>query len=231
MKHVALTLIVLMLGAVLLAQTPEALSSTVRSIRFGKTPHTWTLENNEFIATDNPAWQDSVEARIPSWILYSNPGYQPFFHFSKKNGYLQFYETATIQFNTWTHPATDTPFMDADGNPLTLEQWRAYIKTLGTTDVKSTLPLKFELGNYPNPFNPGTHIQFTLPEPQQVKITIYNALGREIRVLLDKPIQAGTWEHYWDGRDQNNMPVASGLYFYELTSEHHHHTVPCLLVK
>ena len=172
-----------------------------------------------------------MEARIPSWIKYSNPGYQPFFHFSKKNGYLQFFECATIQFNSWTHPATNTPFMDADGNPLTLEQWHAYIKTLGTTDVDSALPLEFELGNYPNPFNPGTYIRFTLPEAQKVKLTVYNALGRKVRVLLDEQREAGTTVHYWDGRDQQGVPVASGLYFYELKSEHYNKKRPCLLLK
>ena len=72
------------------------------------------------------------------------------------------------------------------------------------------------LENSPNPFNPSTTIRYTLPEVSKVKLTIYNALGQKIRVLVDVPQTTGSYKVQWDGRDDSGRPVASGLYLYRL---------------
>ena len=66
-------------------------------------------------------------------------------------------------------------------------------------------------GSYPNPFNATTIISFSLPEPQQVTLTVYNLLGREVRTLMDEYGQAGINHITFDASD-----LASGLYFYRL---------------
>jgi hypothetical protein len=77
------------------------------------------------------------------------------------------------------------------------------------------------LPNYPNPFNPETWIPYQLAEPADVKIEIYAADGRLMR-LLDMGLQApGRYVHksqaaYWDGRSQTGELVSSGVYFYRL---------------
>ena len=80
-----------------------------------------------------------------------------------------------------------------------------------------TQPADFELAqNYPNPFNPSTTIGYALPKSGHVRITIYDLLGRHVRTLVDSRQSAGRFLTLWDGRDENNMPVAAGVYFYKM---------------
>ncbi len=73
-------------------------------------------------------------------------------------------------------------------------------------------PHSFNLGqNYPNPFNPETHINYDLPEPSQVRLLVYDILGRLITSLVDEPQQAG---YHAVAFDASGLP--SGVYFYRL---------------
>ncbi len=75
------------------------------------------------------------------------------------------------------------------------------------------------LPNYPNPFNPETSIEWVLSQPeQQVRLEIYDALGRHIRTLYDGALPAGAHRRIWDGRDQQGQVVASGTYIYKLSA-------------
>ena len=92
------------------------------------------------------------------------------------------------------------------------------------------------LPNYPNPFNPETWIPYQLAEPADVNISIYSADGRLVR-RLDLGHQAvGMYEShsrsaYWDGRNTQGEPVASGVYFYTLTSGNFAQTRRMLILK
>jgi len=66
-------------------------------------------------------------------------------------------------------------------------------------------------GNYPNPFNVHTTIRFGLPESAQVRLVVFDVLGREVRVLLDGTREAGTHEVTFDASD-----LPSGTYLYRL---------------
>jgi len=70
--------------------------------------------------------------------------------------------------------------------------------------------------NQPNPFNPKTMIRFTLSNPGQCRIQIYDAAGRMIRSLIDEPRAAGVHQVSWDGLDDAGKSVGSGVYFYRL---------------
>ena len=72
------------------------------------------------------------------------------------------------------------------------------------------------LSNYPNPFNPRTTIRFELPYEKQVQITVYNILGRQVRVLYNASASAGQHLVSWDGTNEQNIPVAAGIYFYRM---------------
>ncbi|MCK5737540.1 T9SS type A sorting domain-containing protein, partial [bacterium] len=78
-------------------------------------------------------------------------------------------------------------------------------------------PADFELQqNYPNPFNPETTIQFSMPNTGPVKLTIYDAVGRITRTLLNAELSAGTHTVRWNGMGENGTRAASGLYFCRL---------------
>ena len=78
--------------------------------------------------------------------------------------------------------------------------------------------------NYPNPFNPETWIPYQLSNTSDVRITIYDARGRVVRVLDLGHQRAGYYTSrsraaYWDGRNNRGERVASGLYFYHLRAD------------
>jgi hypothetical protein len=68
--------------------------------------------------------------------------------------------------------------------------------------------------NYPNPFNPGTNIQFAVTAETRIKLTVYDASGKEIEKLFDKVFQPGQYSTPW-----NASKYPSGVYFYKLSSE------------
>ncbi len=83
------------------------------------------------------------------------------------------------------------------------------------------LPTKVALGqNYPNPFNAMTQIRYELPAGRhQVRLVIYDLLGKMIRKLVDEADQpAGAYQIIWDGRDEAGKAVPSGIYFYQLSA-------------
>jgi outer membrane protein assembly factor BamB len=88
---------------------------------------------------------------------------------------------------------------------------------IGTSNLlnkTSLLPDKYELKqNYPNPFNPGTAIQFSLKEKSITELKIFNSLGQLIKTLVKSELTAGAYSIYWNGKDERNTDVSSGIYF------------------
>ena len=71
--------------------------------------------------------------------------------------------------------------------------------------------------NYPNPFNIQTQIQYSLKQDANVSIRIFNILGREIRTLTNnQQMPPGQHQVEWDGRDNSNTVVPSGMYLYQI---------------
>ncbi|MCK5052229.1 MAG: choice-of-anchor D domain-containing protein [Candidatus Cloacimonetes bacterium] len=68
-------------------------------------------------------------------------------------------------------------------------------------------------GNYPNPFNPTTNINFSLKADSRVSLMIYNVRGQKVRTLVNDNMQAGYHSIVWDGRDDSGKSVSSGVYF------------------
>jgi predicted CXXCH cytochrome family protein len=95
-------------------------------------------------------------------------------------------------------------------------------KALGwyPTDVKlanTEIPTEFALKqNFPNPFNPTTTINFSVPAKQVVKLDVYDIVGRLVKTVVDKELGAGNYSVMWDGKDRSGEAVASGVYLYRL---------------
>lgn len=127
--------------------------------------------------------------------------------------------------------------------PLTMftardvQQWIFEAKSLRLTDITYQKGIRFleELliilvpkettvfPNYPNPFNPETWIPYQLAKPTRVTITIHAIDGTRVRHLDIGHQAAGVYQHrgraaYWDGKNAQNEPVASGVYFYTFTA-------------
>lgn len=91
----------------------------------------------------------------------------------------------------------------------------------------SVVPTVFELSqNYPNPFNPSTLIQYSIPRSSQVRLTVYDMLGREVASLVDAEQAAGTYRARFDGSS-----LASGTYFYRLQAGEYNQTRKFLLMR
>lgn len=85
--------------------------------------------------------------------------------------------------------------------------------------------------NRPNPFNQSTLIEYTLAEASHVEITIYNTLGQIVRRLVDSFARAGRHSIIWDGRDDREADVATGLYFYAIRTPKYQETKRMILIK
>jgi hypothetical protein len=120
---------------------------------------------------------------------------------------------------------------DRDGNDEIYYK-RNPTGNVGIQNISTEIPSAFSLEqNYPNPFNPTTKIRFAIPsnvkgQTSNVKITIYDALGREITSLVNEQLVPGTYEADWNA---SNYP--SGVYFYKLTAGDFVETKKMLLTK
>jgi hypothetical protein len=92
-----------------------------------------------------------------------------------------------------------------------------FIRKLGVTGVASqsgNVPATYSLSqNYPNPFNPTTTIKFELPKSWEVRLSVYDMLGREVSVLVNETREAGVHEVKFDASG-----LSSGVYLYRLTA-------------
>ena len=76
-------------------------------------------------------------------------------------------------------------------------------------------------GNFPNPFNPSTTIEFVIRKSEvgsaSVYIEVYNTRGQKIRTLVNENMSPGEHSIVWNGKDDHNNDVSSGVYFYKMT--------------
>ena len=72
------------------------------------------------------------------------------------------------------------------------------------------------LGSYPNPFNPSTNISYNLPKMSSVEIRIYDLLGKEVRSFIFSSQTAGIQHVVWNGTNNMNEPLSSGIYIYRI---------------
>ena len=99
--------------------------------------------------------------------------------------------------------------------------------TIGIQQISSEIPAGFALlQNYPNPFNPSTKLKFRVPAFTLVRISVFDALGREIDILVNEKLNAGIYETDW-----NASAFSSGVYFYSIQADNFTETKKMLLVK
>ncbi len=101
--------------------------------------------------------------------------------------------------------------------------------TIHVSDPSIRIPRKFRLyQNHPNPFNPETKIKFTTENTEYTEIIIYNIKGQKVKLFSDLRNQSSV---IWNGTDDNNKPVSSGIYFYKLKSGNYEKMRKMILLK
>lgn len=92
-----------------------------------------------------------------------------------------------------------------------------FVSDITGIQKENLVPKEFILeGNYPNPFNPSTVIEFQLPKTEKVELSIYNILGQKVRQLVNSELTAGINMITWDGRNDAKIQLSSGIYFYSI---------------
>ncbi len=103
---------------------------------------------------------------------------------------------------------------------------------VGIDDIASNIPTAFALDqNFPNPFNPSTEISFALPRSGEVKLTVFDLLGRQVKTLVSGELNAGYQTVTWDGSGSSGKPVASGVYFYSIEAGDFQMTRKMIMLK
>ncbi|MEO8514371.1 MAG: choice-of-anchor D domain-containing protein [Ignavibacteria bacterium] len=157
-------------------------------------------------------------------VLYSTQQPGKVFVLNGKNGTILF----SYEFGTTTNQRADrvAALNSVDGNAF--NEFVAVCRDgrikcfnggpgviIGITNINTNIPEKFALyQNYPNPFNPETQIKFDIPRASNVKISVYDIIGREVSVLVNSKMEPGVYNASW-----NASPYASGVYFYRLTAD------------
>ncbi len=99
--------------------------------------------------------------------------------------------------------------------------------SVGIQPISSKIPDNYTLSqNYPNPFNPETNINFSLPQKGNVKLSVYNMIGKEVSVLYNGKLDAGVHNYNFNAA---NLP--SGTYFYKLETNGFIATKKMMLIK
>lgn len=102
-----------------------------------------------------------------------------------------------------------------------------HIPISGVNPVGSESPENYSLyQNYPNPFNPDTKIKFQIIKTGNVRLTVYDRLGREVASLVNEILQPGVYETDFDASG-----YASGMYFYRILAEGYSETKSMILIK
>jgi len=85
--------------------------------------------------------------------------------------------------------------------------------------------------NYPNPFNPVTNISYSVKEPGNVTIEIYNIKGQLVKTLVNEVKETGIYSEIWNSTDNSNKEVTSGIYFYKMKAGKYNSCKKMMLLK
>ena len=149
------------------------------------------------------------------------------------NKYLHGWETGLIHYWQFDE-GNGNIILDTAGNNTGLIVGSNWIQGIELDPVGAEqihiVPSNIDLKCYPNPFNPTTTISFNLTakDTKNAKLTIFNLKGQKIRQFSIFNSQSSI---VWDGKDQTNKPVSSGIYFYKLRHSNYTSTKKMILLK
>ncbi len=116
----------------------------------------------------------------------------------------------------------------SDGSFTVSATWHVEV----TTDNEVEYALVNSLSqNIPNPFNPSTSISFSLKNNSRVSMIVYNVKGQKVKTLVSDRLDKGNHTVVWNGNDDNNQKVSSGIYFYRLITDEFQSTRKAIMLK
>ncbi|MEA1973424.1 MAG: FlgD immunoglobulin-like domain containing protein, partial [Candidatus Cloacimonadota bacterium] len=108
---------------------------------------------------------------------------------------------------------------------------RAILDGIVGNDTDSVNPEVLNVTNYPNPFNPTTTIALNMPKAGNAEISIINIKGQIVKTIVNQELDKGQHSFKWNGFDNNDNSVASGVYFYKVETANKTVTNRMLLLK
>jgi hypothetical protein len=120
--------------------------------------------------------------------------------------------------------------LNVDGEMSATEIDSFMIGSLAIDDEPAPSTFKLD-GNYPNPFNPTTNINFSVKYISEISLSIHALDGKLVRSFLLGNLEPGSHSIGWDGRDHSLSQVPSGIYIYRFQSEHHSDAGKMTLLK
>lgn len=203
----------------------------------GDNPGLWLGNGkNEVKITIVNVWNRDLEGltlefakeSLPEWIEIDET--VQFFDLPRTNSNSK---TLVLNFNLKDAPEGEIAELflvlkDRNGN-----RWN-FSTTVHVGSGTTALPKAFSLSqNSPNPFNPSTTISYDVPEGKKIQISIkvYDIRGRLIRTLVNEEKEAGSYNVFWDGTDQNGRQISSGVYFYRMAAGEFEQTRKMVMIK
>jgi len=123
------------------------------------------------------------------------------------------------------------PIGDLNWYPEYAERWDPDVLST-RVETGNDLPVEFKLSqNFPNPFNPTTTIKYSIGKVGEVKMTIFDILGKKVKTLVNETQAPGTYQVIWDGTNALDQKVGSGIYFYKLETKNRSQINKMLLIK
>ena len=120
---------------------------------------------------------------------------------------------------------------DRDNLPVSQVE-RLQLSVTTVVNNESSLPSSYKLfDNYPNPFNPSTSISFSVPRSGGVTLEIYNVLGNLVKTVASGNYNPGNYTYLWNGEDDNNNKVSSGIYICRLRADNYSASKKMVLLK
>jgi len=115
----------------------------------------------------------------------------------------------------------------------TIKEWQFQIITTDVEENTNSIATKnYALSqNYPNPFNSSTQFQYKIAKSGWVRINIYSLEGKLIKTLVDGFKTPGTYQCHWNGLDDFNKSVASGIYFYRINTKNYNRSCRMIYLK
>jgi hypothetical protein len=171
-------------------------------------------------------WADTfaaIEAKINQGnINYSKTGYSLLMETHQHFSY-----TFEMERSTDTHACIEFNFGNNNVNVYLDNVSLKEVVGNDADEKKSTMPFAYKLEeNYPNPFNNRTIIQYQLPKPCKVELSIYNLIGQKLTTLVSVNQQAGKYQVNWDATD-----FPSGIYYYIIKADEFRQVKKMIMLK